>query len=135
MARFRRKLVWKRAGDRCEYCQLPQSCSTLPHEIDHIRAKKHHGPTTLLNTCLACAYCNGAKGSNAAGFDPESGELVPLFNPRTDTWAEHFVWEGPVLLGLTPVARATLDVLNINAPARVEHRRLLLASGQWSVTE
>jgi hypothetical protein len=56
-------------------------------------------------------------------------------NPRTDAWADHFVWEGPVLLGLTPVARATIDVLNINAPARVEHRRLLLASGQWSVSE
>jgi hypothetical protein len=107
----------------------------LPHEIDHIRAKKHHGPTTLLNTCLACAYCNAAKGSNPAGFDPESGELVPLFNPRADVWAEHFAWDGPQLLGLTAVARATIDVLNVNAPERVEHRRLLLAAGDWSISD
>ena len=131
MARFQRKRVWERAGDRCEYCHLPQDCSVLPHEIDHIRAKKHHGPTTLLNTCLACAYCNASKGSNAAGFDPESGALVPLFNPRTDSWIEHFAWDGPVLRGLTVVARATIDVLKINSPERFEHRRLLLAAGQW----
>jgi hypothetical protein len=103
----------------------------LPHEIDHIRAKKHHGPTTTLNTCLACASCNGFKGSNVAGFDPDSGVLVPLFNPRLDNWSDHFVWDGPILVGLTAVARATIDVLNINHHERAEHRRLLLETGLW----
>src|SRR6185369_6040387 len=103
MARLSRRKVRERAKEKCEYCQLPQGCSVLPHEIDHIRAKKHHGPTTLRNTCLACAYCNGAKGSNVAGYDTESGELTALFNPRSDVWHEHFVWIGPVLRGLTPV--------------------------------
>jgi len=134
MARFRRKLVWERAQYRCEYCHLPQIWSFLPHEIDHIRARKHHGPTTLHNTCLACACCNGAKGTNVAGYDPESGDLAPLFNPRVDLWSEHFVWEGPLLLGLTPQGRVTIDVLNINDPNRLEHRRLLLASGDWTTS-
>ena len=31
---------------------MPQACTVLPHEIDHIRARKHHGPTSLENTCL-----------------------------------------------------------------------------------
>jgi hypothetical protein len=101
----------------------------LPHEVDHIRAKKHHGLTNLENTCWACAYCNSAKGSNAAGFDPESGELVPLFNPRSDVWTRHFSWEGATLRGLTAIGRATIDVLRINDPARLAHRRLLIASG------
>jgi HNH endonuclease len=127
MARYRRKLVWERANWCCEYCQLRQQDSVLPHEIDHIRARKHHGGTTLQNTCLACAYCNGFKGSNVAGFDPELGGLVPLFNPRRDIWTDHFEWDGPVLLGLTPVGRATIDVLRINDPDRVGHRRLLRA--------
>ncbi len=85
----------------------------------------------MQNTCWACAYCNGAKGSNAAGFDPESGKLVPLFNPREEAWAKHFVWENAMLRGLTAVARATIDVLRINAPERVRHRQLLLASSAW----
>jgi hypothetical protein len=132
MARFRRKLVWVRAGHRCEYCHLPQAGSVLPHEIDHIRAKKHHGPTTLQNTCLSYAYCNSAKGSNVAGYDPESGELVALFDPRADDWEDHFRWNGAVLVGLSATARATIDVLRINDSDRIEHRRLLLASGHWS---
>src|SRR6516165_1268116 len=119
MAKSRRDQIRDRAGDVCEYCLLPQFCTTLPHEIDHIRAKKHHGPTTLQNTCLACAYCNAAKGTNVAGFDPESGELVPLFNPRTQRWNEHFTWRGSTLIGLTAIGRATIDVLNINSAERL----------------
>src|SRR5205823_3490337 len=98
---------------RCEYCQLLQVDSVLPLELDHVRAKKHRGSTTLSNTCLACAYCNSAKGSNAAGYDPVSDELVPLFNPRADNWDDHFKWTGPVLQGLTREGRATIEVLRI----------------------
>jgi hypothetical protein len=132
MAGFKRKLVRERAGNRCEYCQLPQDCSVLPHEIDHIRARKHHGPTTAANTCWACAACNAAKGSNVAGYDLQSGNLVRLFNPRTDVWGEHFSWDGPSLEARTEIGRVTIDVLRINAPERVEHRGLLLAIGQLS---
>ena len=126
MAKYQRKLVWQRAKGCCEYCQLPQEYSILPHETDHIRAKKHHGAHNLENTCLACAHCNGAKGSNAAGYDLETGDLVPLYNPRTDSWEDHFLWDGPILVGKTPVARATIDVLNINDPICLDQRHFLI---------
>jgi 5-methylcytosine-specific restriction endonuclease McrA len=131
MNKFGRKKVWQRARGKCEYCQLPQEFSVLPHEIDHIRARKHRGATTLENTCLACAYCNGAKGSNVAGYDPDTDELVPLFNPRSDEWQSHFRWDGAVLVGKTPIGRATIEVLRINDAARVETRQLLNASGEF----
>ena len=127
----RREQVRARASDRCEYCQLPQACSTLPHELDHIRARKHGGPTSLENLCLACAYCNAAKGPNLTGYDPATGELTALFHPRTQVWTEHFEWKGPVLVGKTSAARATIDVLKLNAPERVEHRRLLMLAGAF----
>lgn len=126
MAKFRRKDVWLRAKGCCEYCKLPQHLSVLPHEVDHIRARKHHGSHTVENTCIACAHCNAAKGANAAGYDPESGDLVPLFNPRADAWHEHFFWDGAWLVGETPVGRATIDVLNINDPVCVDQRDLLI---------
>src|SRR5262245_28274949 len=122
----RRQQVWDRAHGRCEYCRLAQAHTSLPHEMDYIRARKHRGPTTLANTCLACAYCNAAKGPNAAGYDPVTDELVPLFNPRLDRWEDHFEWNGPILVGKTPIGRATIEVLGINRPKRVEHRRLLI---------
>jgi 5-methylcytosine-specific restriction endonuclease McrA len=130
MAFSRRKQIRDRAGDRCEYCRLPQRCTTLPHEVDHIRARKHRGPSTLENSCWACAYCNSFKSSNAAGYDPETDELVPLFNPRVDRWTDHFAWREAMLLGKTAVGRATIDVLRINRSERAEHRRLLLVTGE-----
>jgi hypothetical protein len=122
-----RKQVRTRAEDRCEYCQLQQIETSLPHEVDHVRAQKHRGKTRSENLCFACAYCNAAKGPNVAGFDPESDQLAPLFNPRDDDWDEHFRWDGPLLVGKTAKARATVDVLRINSIERVEHRRLLLS--------
>jgi hypothetical protein len=118
-----------RAVHRCEYCQLAQEHSVLPHTIDHIRARKHHGPHTMENTCLACAHCNGAKGTNAAGYDPETDQLAPLFNPRQDAWSAHFSWEGAVLIGKTPVGRATVDVLKINDPVCIGQRDFLIGAG------
>ena len=131
MARFSRKAVAKRALGLCEYCQLPDSQSVLPHTVDHIRARKHRGPTTLQNTCWSCAQCNAAKGSDATSYDPETEELVRLFNPRTDAWHDHFFWDGAIVRGKTSVGRATITLLRMNDLARVEHRRLLMAAGLY----
>jgi hypothetical protein len=40
-----RDAVRARAGDRCEYCLIPQSFDLFPFQFDHIIAQKHHGPT------------------------------------------------------------------------------------------
>jgi 5-methylcytosine-specific restriction endonuclease McrA len=124
-----REQVRQRAGDRCEYCLLPQACTTLPHEPDHIRSLKHRGATTLDNLCGACARCNDFKGSDVSSYDPTTNELVPLFNPRTNEWSDHFEWQGPLLTGKTKTGRATIELLRINQHERVEHRRLLMESG------
>lgn len=129
MAKVRRGLVSKRAYGCCEYCQLAQESSILPHQIDHVRATKHRGANTMDNTCFACAHCNAAKGPNVAGYDPETGALVALFNPRVDVWREHFHWQGALLVGNTPVGRATIDVLRINDADCVEQRRELIDAG------
>lgn len=73
--------------------------------------------------------------ANVAGYDPESDELQPLFNPRRDDWENHFAWDGPVLRGKTPIGRTTIDVLRINLMERVEHRRLLIAAGVFSTAD
>lgn len=54
-----------------------------------------------------------------------TNDLVPLFNPRTDPWNEHFEWHGPTLLGKTKIGRATIELLQVNIHERAEHRRLL----------
>lgn len=123
--------VIRRANNCCEYCQLAQAVTLLPHEVDHIIAQKHEGPTTSENLSLACYSCNSFKGPNVAGVDPVTQEICRLFHPRRDMWSEHFFWDGPTLTARTTVGRTTLAVLRINQPERVELRRLLLLSGDW----
>ena len=123
----RRSLVRQRAQGRCEYCGMPESLDAQPFQVDHIRAVKHSGKSTIANLAWACLPCNAYKGPNVAGYDPDGSTLQPLFNPRKDQWSDHFAWKGPVLWGLTAVGRTTIDVLRINERDRVEHRRLLIA--------
>ena len=119
-------LVWGRAHARCEYCQLAQANSLLSFEIDHIIAKKHGGATAPENLCLACFYCNSFKGPNIAGRDPQTGKLVQLFNPRRHVWKRCFRWAGPLLVGRTPIGRATIQVLYINNPRALALRQSLI---------
>ena len=113
---------------------MPQSGTQLPHEVDHIRAQKHKGPTTLENLCWACALCNAHKGSDVSAYVPGTDELVRLFNPRVDSWSDHFQWHGPNLYGTTSIALATIELFRINTESRVSHRRLLIEVGLFPAT-
>lgn len=104
-----RRLVRQRAGDRCEYCHLPQFALPASLQTEHIVAKQHRGSDDLENLALACPYCNRLKGPNLSSIDPETGELTPLFHPRRDAWDNHFAFVGITLQGLTSIGRATLS--------------------------
>ena len=121
--------VRRRAQGRCEYCQFPEPFARLPFQVDHIIPEKHEGPTTLENLALSCFSCNTYKGPNLAGLDPQTGELTRLFHPRRDRWEDHFGWEGPVLIGRTPVGRVTVQVLRINGADAIAVRQSLLEEG------
>jgi hypothetical protein len=47
--------------------------------------------------------------------DRESGEVIRWFHPRRDVWSEHFELEGAGIVGRTPIGRATVDALSMNA--------------------
>jgi hypothetical protein len=123
--------VRSRAGAACEYCRMPQSAFRFSFPLDHITAKQHGGKRQFNNLALACTKCNLYKGPNLSGIDPLAGRIVPLFHPRRDSWADHFQWRGPRIVGLTPTGRATIRVLNMNNPASVSIRRSLIAEGRF----
>ena len=125
----RRDLVRRRAENRCEYCLLPQEHSDLTHHIEHIVARQHGGSDGDDNLALACHRCNLRKGPNLTGIDPFTGELVPLFHPRRDEWNIHFRWQGVHIEGVTPVGRATVQVLAMNDARRLELRMELVMLG------
>ncbi len=119
-----RDLVHKRAKGLCEYCLISEEETFAKHQIDHIIAEKHGGQTVEDNLALSCTLCNKHKGSDIASIDNETGEIVPLFNPRNDIWNEHFQTENGILTGLTSNARATIFLLQLNNSVRVEERIL-----------
>ena len=126
-------LVWERAAGRCEYCHLPEEFSDLPFHIDHIIARQHGGMTTASNLAAACFGCNLHKGPNLSGRDRTTGQTVRLFHPRRHRWDRHFRWAGTVLVGKTPIGRATTATLAINSGQRIELREQLMVEGRFGV--
>ena len=65
------------------------------------------------NLALACQRCNSYRYNFTTALDPETQTMVPLFNPRTQRWAEHFVWtadglsivKGAQIAGMQPAPR------------------------------
>ncbi len=95
--------VVERAGNCCEYCLLPQELTASTQQVDHVIAEKHGGQTVIEHLALSCTVCNRRKGSDLSSLDPVTGTLVPLFNPRTQSWSTHFRLEGAHILGVTEV--------------------------------
>jgi hypothetical protein len=126
----RRRLVVDRAHRRCEYCLVDAESAGFPHEIDHIVSLKHGGSSGIGNLAYACVLCNRYKGTDVASID-RAGRTVRFFNPRRDSWDEHFKLQGPVIQPLTAVGEATARMLRLNAAERVIERRLMQMLGQY----
>lgn len=124
-----RRQVIERSGNLCEYCLLPASVAFFPHEVDHVISEKHGGQTEADNLAYSCWRCNRHKGSDLGSFDPETGEFSLLFNPRTQSWTEHFSYQAQYIVGITPQGRTTVNLLQLNSDERLTERRLLGMSG------
>jgi hypothetical protein len=126
-----REFVRQRAGDRCEYCLMPQEIDDWPFHVEHIVAKQHGGGNQKDNLCWACSRCNLNKGPNLSSVDRTNGASVQLFNPRTQSWHEHFSIAKGRIVGSTPARRATAQLLQMNDERRVELRRDLIDRGMF----
>lgn len=126
-----RDAVTSRANKWCEDCRYPQEFSDSVLEIEHIVPRSADGLTELENLALACSHCNRHKAARQKGTDPQTGTDVRLFNPRIDTWAVHFLFnrETGEIEGQTPVGRATVVTLQMNAEQPIQARRNLIRFG------
>lgn len=85
------------------------------------------GTDHLHNLAFSCQQCNNHKYTAVEHSDPTNGRVVPLFNPRRESWAQHFAWDFSYtkIVGMTGSGRATVDRLNLNRDGVVNLRRLL----------
>jgi hypothetical protein len=111
-----RKLVRSRAKYLCEYCHSSEEASAAQFAIDHIVPQSLAGSDEPDNLALACQRCNSYRYNFTTGIDPETEDIIPLFNPRQQNWADHFIWsaDGLKIIGITPTGRATCNRLDFN---------------------
>lgn len=87
----------------------------------------------MTNLALACTRRNAFKGTNIHSVDPRSLRRIALFHPRRNKWLDHFrLSQDGAIVGLSPVGRATVRLLQMNSPARNAARLILLDLGEWS---
>lgn len=128
-----RLLVADRAERLCEYCLIHEDDTFFGCEIDHIISLKHSGPTDPDNLAYACCFCNRHKGSDIASLSADTRELVRLFNPRIDRWADHFSLNGVTIASLTDIGEATARILQLNEGDRILERETLMAIKRYPV--
>ena len=123
-----RKIVHQRARGCCEYCQ---TCEVNIGQTLHIEHIQPDGGDRLDNLCLACPNCNLSKATAVTAVDPETGEEVPLFTPRTQAWNEHFEWVDNYaqISGVTSIGRATVACFKMNRPRMILTRRRWVQAG------
>lgn len=126
-----RDVIRQQANSRCGYCLVPQHLLYGPLEFEHILPRSAGGQTVESNLWLACGLCNGFKSDQTAVRDPESQQLVTIFDPRRQLWTDHFAWsaDGTEIIGLTAAGRATILALQLNSLQAVELRRRWVSVG------
>ena len=119
--------VLQRADFRCEYCHRPLRFGVSRFHVDHIvPVERHLGSEDVANLASSCITCNSNKSSDVASYDADTFELAPLYNPRTQTWSDHFHLKDGYVIGQTTVGRVTVRLLKMNAsPHDVEFRLYL----------
>ena len=126
-----KNLVKARARNCCEYCLSQEEYSPDSFSAEHIIPRIKGGRSDLENLANACQGCNNRKFVSTEGVDPLTNETVQLYNPRLDVWSEHFAWnyDFTLLIGLSPIGRATIDKLDLNRRQVVNLRRILVKNG------
>ncbi len=110
-----KQAVFERAAGCCEYCRSQARFAVQAFSIEHIIPLSRGGLTALDNLALACQGCNNHKYAKLAERDPVSGVSTMLFHPRQHRWRDHFIWneDFTLMIGLTPIGRATVDALQL----------------------
>ena len=133
-AELRRQVI-DRAKNCCEYCLLHQDLAASTHQVDHVIAEKHGGTTSVDNLALSCTTCNRRKSSDIASFDPKTGSLTALFNPRSQSWHAHFELQDSRIMGLSAEGRTTVEFLRLNSYERLVERHAFMKAGCYPPSE
>jgi len=125
-----RRQITEAADNCCEYCCVPRAVAFASYHIDHIISEKQGGETAFSNLALACRLCNLSKGSSIAAWHEYKEALIRLYNPRRDSWHNHFQFRpSGLIVPRTEIGQGTIKVLNLNDVNRVQARGVFIDTG------
>ena len=132
-----RQQVIAQADYRCEYCKTSSRLTGAPPIMEHILPRSLGGTDDRENLAASCYRCNEFKGAKTHAVDPETGQFVALFNPRTQIWTAHFLWVngGTHIAGITLTGRATVMALRLNNENIVAARAIWMEGGWHPPTD
>ncbi len=124
--------MFRRANGCCEYCRSQAQFAVQSFSIEHIVPRSVGGKAELDNLAFACQGCNNHKYTFTQARDSVSGVVVRLYDPRRESWREHFSWNGDftLILGLSATDRATVEALQLNRAPLVKLRWLLYQAAE-----
>jgi hypothetical protein len=127
-----KQIAYGRALGLCEYYKSPANISSQPFVVEHIIPKSKGGHSTPENIALSCQGCNNYKYNKTDGIDALTGKTANIFNPRTQTWSDHFAWsdDGIEIIELSSTGRVTLKALRLNRQELQNLRSLLVEAGK-----
>ena len=104
---------------RCGYCLLSEAEAGAELTYDHFQPQSRGGPDSSENLVYACHACNEFKGE----YFGETEE-TRLLHPLRDDLTQHLREEPDgTLRGITPAGQRYIEVLRLNRPPLVLHRR------------
>ena len=126
------KQIRDRFFNCCAYCRTIESLTVTIFEFEHIIPLLAGGETIFENLCLSCPSCNRYKGSRQTAIGPITDEEVRLFHPHLQVWTNHFTWseDGTEIIGITPIARATISTLKMNRLQLIRVRKMWVKMGE-----
>lgn len=113
-----REAIRELYGRRCGYCGTSEDEIGARLTIDHFQPRVRGGRDEEDNLVYCCHACNEFKG------DWWSEENPRLLHPRNDDLSIHFIETiQHILVPLTDQGRQYIEVLNLNRPEVIAHRR------------
>jgi hypothetical protein len=129
-------MVRERAKRLCEYCSCPERFASQLHSVEHAWPRVHGGSDSAENLVLSCQGCNNHKHSKTHSWDDLSSAIVPLFNLREVSWADHFAWSDDYaeIVPITAIGRVIVREMKLNREGRRNLRRVLYLMGEHPPT-
>ena len=96
---------------------MHQSLQGATFHVEHVIPLSRNGSSEFDNLALACPSCNLKKSDRVEIQAVNSESLIPLFNPRQQSWRDHFSWNDFKMIAKSDVGQVTIFTLDLNHDA------------------